>query len=478
MGKFNLKPVPMWAKLGHGRPTTRREFLAAGIIPFAARALVPGALGLLASPLKAAAECAVVGAGTVPFVTLNMSGGAGLSSNYMPLDVGGQPLASYSKMGNGSGANIPNRITEFGNPHFSANSQFIVGVRSTASQAARDRTAFIAGCVQSRDDSAENAFDASGLVYKSGLVGAILPNMGTRGTPTGIGMKPATISPPPPLIVNSFTTVANSIGYTATLRNSLTTDQRNKVAKLASSLSGSQARKLASVNSAAHVQSLVECAGIKNVGLIANGASAIDPLADSQYGAAIGSLYGINSGTAANNEQRVFSTMVYNALNGSAGTVNLDRGGYDYHDGSRTLGDRKDRETGEAIGRILEMAHIMQKPVFIYVTSDGAVASTDSASAGSNWVSDRGGAGMFFMLMYQPSGRPKTTAPQIGHYTSGQLADESTPIGSSPERAAHAALANYLKFAYGTDANSVFTKILPRGTSFDDATLASLIKVG
>jgi hypothetical protein len=443
---------------------------------------VPGALGLLTAPFSNeahAATCAAAeGGGMVPYITLNLSGGAGLSSNYMPLDAGGQPLASYSKMGNGAGANIPARISEFGNGNFSANSQFIVGVQSTASQAARDRTAFVAGCVQSRDDSAENAFDASGMAFRAGLVGGILPNMGTRGTPTGINQKPATVAPPPPLIVNNFTTVQNSIGYTAALRSGMNADQRNKVAKLASSLSGTQARRLASISSVAHVQSMVECAGIKNVDLIAGGASAIDPLtAPNGLGGSIGTLYGINTGTAANNEQRVFSAMVYNALAGNAGTVSLERGGYDYHTGNRTDGDNRDREAGEAVGRMIEMAHLMQKKVFIYVTSDGSVASSDSMSAGSNWVSDRGNAGMMFMIMYSPTGRPATSGPQVGHYNAGQEAEESTPIGNSPETAAQAAFANYCRFAFGANWETAFRRVIPRGGSLDGAVLESVIKV-
>lgn len=482
MGKVTKKEMPLWAKMGHAKPRTRREFLGYGIIPFAARALVPGALGLLTAPFSQAnaANCATESAGSVPFVTLNLAGGAGLSANYLPLDAGGNPLPSYSKMGNGSGGNIPARMSEFGNANFATpngtiGGQFIAGVRLRASQAARDNTAFVAGCVQSRDDSGENAFDASGMAFKGGLVGSILPNLGSRGTPTGINQKPSTLSPPPPLVVNSFANLTNSIGFTRALATGLTPDQRNKVAKLASSLTGSQARRLASINSAAHVTNLVECAGIKNTQLVAGGSSAVDPLLDPAVGAAIATLYGINANTAG--EQRVFSAMVYNALMGNAGTINLERGGYDYHDGTRTRGDQLDREAGEAVGRMLEMAHLMQKPIFIYVTSDGSVVSPDSPNAGTVWTSDRGNAGMFYLIMYRPTGRPTVTGPQIGHYNIGQEAEESTPIGNSPETAAQAAFANYTRFAYGSNWESVYRRVIPRGGALDGAVLESVVKV-
>lgn len=487
MGKVTKKEMPIWEKMGHGKPRTRREFLGYGLIPFAARVLMPGALGLLTAPISraSAAECEAGAAGLPAVITLNLSGGASLASNYMALDLGGAPLASYSKIGNGSGANIPERISEFGNPNFSANSQFVVGVRTFASADALARTAFVAGCVQSRDDFAENPFDISGLAYQVGLSGKILPNIGTRGTPSGIQQKPATVFPPSPLVVSSFTTVQNSIGYTAALKSSLNDAQRNKVAQLASRLSGSQARRLASISSAAHVQNIVECAGIKNVELISNGASAIDPLlaggapqgAAQTIGQQIGALYGINAQTAANNEQRVFSTLVYNALVGNSGTVNLERGGYDYHDGTRTTGDTRDREAGEAVGRMLQMAHLLQRPVFIYVTSDGSTVSTDSASAGSSWVSDRGAAGMMYLIAYRPAGRPSTSGPQIGGYTAGQEADGNSAIGTNPEAAAQAAFANYCRFAFGSGWETQYRKVIPRGGSLEGTALESVLKI-
>lgn len=469
--------IPLWAQMGHRKPTTRREFLGYGLIPFAAHALVPGALGLLtaADAEAQAANCASGGSNHPAFITLNLAGGAALSANYLPLDAGGAPLASYSKMGQGSGANIPARVSEMGNGNFATNSQFLAGLRERASADARARTAFVAICVQSRDDSGENMFDASGMAFRAGIVGSSIANLGTRRSATGLNQKPSTIAPPPPLIVSNMGSLVNSIGYSAALASGMTAAQREKVAKLASSLSGSQARRLASINSAAHVQDLVSCAGIKNVDLVRSGASAVDPLLDSQFGNQIGQLYGINQNTQG--ENRIFSAMAYNAMKGTAGTVNLERGGYDYHNGSRTTGDNADNQAGQAVGRILQMAHIMSKPVFIYVTSDGSVVSTDSASAGSNWVSDRGSAGMAYLIMYNPNGRPVTTAPQIGHYNAGQVADGGSPVGSSPAVAAQAAFANYAKFAFGAQWESIFSRVIPRGGALDGAALASIVKV-
>lgn len=444
MGKLKRKEMPMWAKTGHSKPVTRREFLAAGIIPFAASTLVPGALGLLTSLPASAAEanCAAETSAFAPLISLNLSGGASIASNFLPRDKGGQLLASYSKVGGGTSANLT-PVEEFGITQFSSTSGLLAGIRQTATAATLANTACIGVCVQSRDDSADNKFDISGMAYKAGSLGSLLPNMGTRNTPTGSNNKASTVQPPAPLAVSSFNSLSNSIGYTAALASSLTVPQRASLTKLVQNLSGAQTRKLASINSAAQVQSLVECAGIKNTGLISQGASAVDPLTNAPTVAA---AWGITSGTAANAQARVFGSMVYNSLAGKAGTANLEIGGYDYHDNTRTTGDTRDTAAGAVIGRILESARLMDKSVFIYVTSDGAVSSAESTNPGSVWTSDRGSAGLALMIMYSPTGRPATTAAQIGQYTAGQVADDTHVIGSNPELAAQAVFANYLQF--------------------------------
>lgn len=488
MGKVTKKEMPMWAKTGHRAPVTRREFLAAGVLPFAASALLPGALGILAAPVDAMAEglvCPSGGSGMPAFITVNLAGGGALAANYIPHDQNGAMLPSYNKMGFPT---LPALTSQFGVNRFATTSGFLAGVSATAGGAvlaspeALAKTAFVAMCVQSADDSQENKFDVSGMAYRAGVVGQSIPNLGTASSSTGTGIrqKPSTIAPPPPLVVSNFTSLANAIGYTSALRNNLgaTTPQgnklRNSLTKLVSSLNSSQTRKLASLPSAAQMKTLVDCAAVKNIELVQAGASAIDPLQDATYGAMIGTLYNnINVNTAANNQQRILSGMVYNALKGTSGTVNIELGGFDYHDNTRTTGDAKDREAGEVVGRILQMAHIMGKKVFIYVTSDGSVAS----NAGSPvWVSDRGNAGSSYLLMYDPAGRPATLGPQIGHFNSGQEAEEGTPVGADPELAAQAAFANYCKFAAGPSWEEVFRRSVLRGGSLDDK-LGSVIKV-
>lgn len=474
MGKLSKKEMPIWAKLGHKKPTTRREFLGYGMIPFAARAFLPSALGsLFMSPEAYAAQCSSSANAMVPFITLNLAGGASISSNFVPFDQGGQPLTSYTKMGlgNNTGANALAFTSEMGvNQWSTANGQAIgqllVGIRSTADAATLANTAVVAVCVSSQDDTASNKFDVSGLVAKAGLAGSLIPNLGTRASATGLGQMPSFVTPPPPLIVRSFTDIQNSIRYTGAL-GALTPPQRTQLAGLVSSLSTSQAKKLAQLNSTRQIQSLVECAGIKNIEL-SNGAP-VDPLANAQ----VATAWGINAGTGANNESRVFASMVYNGLLGQAGSINLERGGYDYHDGTRTTGDTRDREAGAVIGRVLSTARILGKRAMMYVTSDGSVVSQETATPGGNWTSDRGGAGMALMFFFDPTGRPATKGSQVGYYNNGQAVDERFIVGNSPELAAQAVFANWAQFNRNLN---LFSKVIPGNSALGSA-LDTVVKV-
>jgi len=474
MGKVTKKEMPFWAKLGHKKPTTRREFLGYGMIPWAASAFLPSALGSLLVGSKAyAAECAATGSSMASFITLNLSGGASISSNFVPFDANGQPLTSYTKMGlgNNTGANALVFTSDMGvNQWSTANGnaigQMLVGIRSTADAATLANTAVVAVCVSSQDDTNSNKFDASGLVAKAGLAGSLIPNLGTRASATGINQMPSFVNPPPPLIVRSFTDIQNSIRYTGALGN-LTVQQRTQLAGLVSSLSSSQAKKLAQLNSTRQIQSLIQCAGIKNVEL--SGGAPVDPLANAQ----VATAWGINANTAANNESRVFASMVYNGLLGQAGSINLERGGYDYHDGTRTTGDTRDREAGAVIGRVLSTARILGKRTMLYVTSDGSVVSNEAAAPGGNWTSDRGNAGMALMFFYDPAARPATKGSQVGSYNNGQSVNETFITGNSPELAAQAVFANWASFNRNLN---LFSKVIPGNSALGGA-LDSVVKV-
>ena len=138
--------------------------------------------------------------------------------------------------------------------------------------------------------------------------------------------------------------------------------------------------------------------------------------------------------------------MVYNACNGNASTVNLEVGGCDYHNMTRTSGDTKDLEIGTVLGNVLQSLAVMGKKGFVTFSTDGAVTSPDSDIPGAVWASDRGVASGSYMMGYDPVGPHIMKGFQVGHYTSGQAADDLFLTGGNTELAAAASFVNYMSF--------------------------------
>jgi hypothetical protein len=483
------KDIPMWAKLGHSKPISRRDFLAAGLIPFAAEVFMPGWTRLLL-PETARAEgaiCPSYSSSMIPLISVNLAGGSAMGGNFVPHNSALEPLSSYSKLGLGDNQ-LP--ITrEFGNVPFAGStapdqpliSRFLAGVRDKA-PTALGNTAFIAVCLQSRDDSAENRLDISGLAQAAGLAGRIMPNVGVSSTASGVNQMPARLSPTRPLVVGSFGDMKAALSYTGALSTQLNVNQRLELNKLVNKLSGGQHRKLATMEGSDQIKNMLECIGVKNESVLAEGVGSIDPRLIPE----VAPIWGITpaiaatatapavAATAENNAQMIQASITYNALMGNSGSANMQLGGYDYHDNTRTTGDARDFTAGQLIGRILETAAVLKKPLFLYVTTDGAVSSADSVTRNSPWTSDRGPASVNYVLIYNPDTRIETSSFQIGHFTNGQVADSSFPTGANPELAAVAVFANYLKLNNKLD---LLNPILGSRT-VDAEFLKKVIKVG
>lgn len=464
----NKKEIPLWAQTGHAKPMTRREMLQAGVIPFSAY-LVPPSIATLLSRTALGADCADATASAFPaFITLNLSGGAGLAAQPVIKTINGDRLSSYSLVGLGAGPDISFAITkEFGTAEFAGTitggqagvsvSRWIAGVRGpngnnnaptdTTGLAAKalQKAAFVVQCVASGDDSSMNKKDVTGLVLKMGLKGSKLPNLGRVDNGTGISQQPSMVPPPSPFIVNSVDNLVSALGYTAGLAG-LNTKQKGSLARLIASLSSGQLNRISQVTGAEATRQMIECVGIKNADLVASGGGGVNPFLTTDttlpagLSAMLTSIWGSNQST---NRDAIFGAMVYNGLMGNAATINLNLGGYDYHNNTRATGDGQDFIAGQTVGRILATAEHLQKPVFIYVCSDGAVTSANSQTADSAWMSDRGIAGCDYLIAYDPKGRPIVSSNQIGGFNNGQAADGNHPTGNNVELAAQGVFANY-----------------------------------
>lgn len=438
-------------------PLTRRDFLGAGLIQFGGFLSFSPLIKLLnTSTLSRGADIICSNSSVSDFpalITLNLAGGAGLSANWKPFDQNLQPLPSYSKMGWG---NNSTHTTEFANkaPFFTGSPLITALKTAVPDTMALLNTHFIGVAVRSQDDTNSNRFDITGLAKTAGLSGSLLANLGTMNTPTGNNTQPAYTPPPAPLIVSRYEDLSGALGVSGSL---------TKIAQRAPALFNTiqklnalQAPKYAVLNYGAPLEQLMVCRSQDNTTLVSNSNSTLtDPLSDAQ----IANVWGLNNNTSTSSRDYVFATLVYNALKGTSGSANLTLGGYDYHDGSRATGDRKDAEAGTIIGRIITSAFRLNKRVFILVISDGSVTSVESEATGSGWTSDGGVRGASYMIAVDPTGGTKAKGFQLGSFSTAQAADDKSIVGASPDRAAAAMYANYLSFAKRMD---LFESTLPR----------------
>lgn len=482
----NMRPV--FLHEDHKKPSNRREFLASGLLGFSGFMFTPSILAVLAKPefaMAADPSCAAVNAVSLPaFVNINLSGGAAMGGNYLPLDAGGNLLASYDVLGAGA---TPNTEMEFGKVLFSGfptgstrlGSQLLAGIRTAASATTLANSSFLAACAPLQDDSNTNQIDITGLVTKAGLQGALLPKLGTRESITGVSNMPCLVTPPAPLTVNGIADVTNALAPSGNLATQLTAPQRSNLLRLVNNLSASQGRTIASANSSSGtaLNKLVQCATDKNVVLANSTNPGVDPRVDTSSN--VSTLWGMGTGGQqfgrSQNDRLVMGAMVYNALKGNAGAIGLEIGGYDYH-GQDRIGttDVMDNSAGQLIGKVLETAAAMQKKVFIHVTSDGAVGAQGGSTATDNFTGDRGAGNVSYMIMYDPAARPalkSATQYQLGCFNNSQGAVESTIAGSAV-LAGTAAFANYLQFAGQIE---LYTQVT--GNSSTDGTRDKLVKL-
>ena len=515
---------PVYLHDDHAKPTTRREFLSSGLLGFSGWMFAPSILQtIFTSSAAQAAGCGPVSTSTLPaFMTVNLSGGPGMTGYFVPMGKDGSTLSTYNTVGLGDqpsiqkvfndvpipiyggtttyvgggmkspAANIPaGTMPATGLPAGTVDptlpfvSQFIQGILMNINPDIQARVAMSSVLVRSQDDSAANPFDISGLVQAAGLAGDTLPSLGNTNTGTGIGQVSALVKSSAPSIVGQYSDITNAIALHKKVQAQLNNDPKlqQSLLKLVKNLSGSQATRLvASVgsSSAQTLGDLVTCATGKNYNLSSDPsiAAGLDPMKDANVA---GAWKLNNNATIAGQgqaERYAQAGMVYNLVQGHSGTVGINLGGNDYHGNPRATTDATDYRNGSVVGMALATAHAMKKPLFIYVTADGATGSNVSTSV-SDWSGDRGGGGAAFMIAYHPAGRPNIKpgfqGNQLGNMTAAQAADDTAIVGGDVTRTAAAVFRNYLEFG---KAGAIFDKIIATGTSasFDASVLDQVLK--
>lgn len=457
-----MKQVEIYSK-HHGRPLTRREFLASGALLSTASIVLPSALSLI-SESAMAQSC---GSNKLAaFVSVNLGGGASLAGNAIALNRSGGLLSTYAPLGLGSQASVAGSAQKvFGTagPSFGSISSFMTALVGATSVTTRDRTSMLLVCFSSTDDTATNKIDPTPLIVKAkATAGAFLPPLGENRN------QPAVLADTPALNVTSLNDISSAIGVQGSIAQ-LTSAQKERLFRSAQRLSESQARNLASVSGGNLFSELIEKATGTNTQLIGNTAQGIDPRTQN----------GLNGVWNFNNAAELRdASLVYNTIRGNAVSANISMGGYDYHGQGRATQDQRDGEAGTKVGQILETAAVMGEKICVSVTSDGSVGHQLSTTPGSAATGDRGTHGMAYVFFFDPIARPQQRGSQVGAFRSAGTdsvgVDEQTLIGGSPERGIAAIFANYLSFIGQAGR---FDSIAPRIFTVDELN-REIIKIG
>jgi hypothetical protein len=455
--------------LSHPRPRTRREFLGQGFLTGAAMVMSPSLFGLLGrgrnDAYAQAMSCSLTagGAGRIPFIGMDLAGGANMvGSNVMVGLAGGyqnlMSIEGYRRMG------LPASMTpiqdplavdlSFGLP-FHRTSAFLLGMLDKTTPATRLNVNGAVFCNRSANDTQNNPLNPMYGIAATGSTGGLLTLIGNEPSDSGgnsispMGMIDPAIRP------TKIDRAQDAVGLvdTGRLVQLLDTEGADAVMNAVERLSNRKVDRM-EMTEQMIVTELVRCAYEQSTDLVNlyGDPTSLDPRQDDVIATGATPIFSageLNTGKV----QRTAAVMKL-VIDGHAGAGTIEFGGYDYHDGTRATGERRDFEAGQMMGACLEYAAQRGRELCLYVFSDGSLDSNgqiDPNPAGNGkgvWQGDSSATAAAFMLVYDPNGQPVLTDPsrqQIGHFRAdGSVETNASEISNNPEALTEAIVANYL----------------------------------
>lgn len=144
---------------------------------------------------------------SIPFITINFSGGIGFTGNMIVLDKNKELLPHYGYMGLGSASNLIGYTTQEFGMNWYSKSSILAGIKNYVGGSDANKVKFFAIANQSKPDTHANKLYAGSAVYAAGLKGQYLGQTGYgSNTVTGVGAQDA-------MGFVSSTTIISHIGY-------------------------------------------------------------------------------------------------------------------------------------------------------------------------------------------------------------------------------------------------------------------------
>ena len=472
----------------HPRPTTRRQFVAQGFLAGTASVVGPTLVGMLANPRYARAALApdiqsavaacniTTGAGKIPFICFDLSGGGNIAgSNVLVGGPKGQldflSVAGYNKLGL-PGTMVPNSsatgsfVDASLGLRFHSDSAHLRGIKTRASAAAMAMTTGTVIPALSQNDTNTNPHNPMYGIWQFGARGGLLDLIGTDASISGgNSMAPPTMIIPSAAPVK-ISSAADSKGLVSTGQLSTLLPNASDVTNVLESMKRISDAKYGQVTAytdptlnatALGATGVQACAYTKSAYVVDryNSPSAVNPDVDPNIVGSSGIF--TTAEYQSNGDFQATAAVMKLVIDGNAAAGTIQLGGFDYHSGNRADGEGKDFNAGTCIGACLEYAKRVGKPVMIYVFSDGSLASSgmiDSSVAGRGkgvWTADNQSVAATYFLVYNPAGKAVAaqTDPemslQIGNFNpDGSLNTTGSPAGNNVFNLVQMVVLNYM----------------------------------
>jgi hypothetical protein len=515
----------------HPRPITRRQLMGAGFLSGPAIVMAPAWLGALLKSQRADAvvpstiaaqmpECklpmpsnsgALGSTGPVPFITIDLAGGANLMGSEAIAGMAGSPTnfistAGFNKLGVPSSM-IPTSAAfidmTLGLP-FHSDSAILRGIKSKASATALAKVNGVVIPAISQNDTNSNPLNAMYLIAEAAAKGLPPVNnlpvqygqyttlVGTNATVSGgNSAAPAQYidsNLQPTRIAASADAIALVGSSSAGAASSITTSVLDSQARIstgtmpstgvaATTFVGSAVASPTTLVSAADstaagnadlaLKEQLRCAYVKT-GLTAStskGPDSVNPDKDVLIVGGAASIF--TAADYTDSDVKKTAAVMKLVMNGFAGAGTIVLGGYDYHSGNRADGETKNMHAGVMIGAIIAYADAVNTPVMINVISDGSLTSTgnaDTSTAGRGklgWQGDSQQVAASLILVYSPKGRPAAAINQIGSLNAdGTVNATSSPGANAPNLVTQLVTLNWMALN-GIDATFGSTTVFP-----------------
>jgi hypothetical protein len=489
-GKNGSNPDAPLFHQDHGKPVTRRDFLAQGFTAGMGAVVGGSVLSMLAgsgkayaslSPdleaLKTGCGIATQGAGKIPFIVFDLAGGANIAgSNVLIGGRGGQmdflSTQGYSRQGL-PGDMIPSianpevGLSDFINNElglaFHADSAFLRGIQDKLAVGNRANVNGAVIPARSENDTGNNPHNPMYGINRAGSDGSLLTLIGSRNSDSGgSSMAPAALIDPAkrPTKVDRPSDVTGLVD-TGDLVGLLSQEDAVSVMESVQRISDMKLNRVdTKISVDENLKELVRCGYVKSADIADRfgDPSSLNPELDPNIVGDAGIF--TQAEFDGDREFQKTASVMKLVMNGFAGAGTIAMGGYDYHTGNRASGEVRDLRAGKCMGAVLEYAARVGVPVMMYVVSDGSVFSNGMIDDSENgrgkgvWTGDNSSTAASFFMVYNPNGTPQliggtpeeqAVSQQIGYMRrDGSVETSATPAANNVNLLVETVILNYL----------------------------------